>query len=138
MTARRPHDFRVKHSRAALTVSGDHCPFSPGNEAMTPPEVAAYRHGGQASQSLSESGPGHSKRLYWRREIGKEEFEDKNAIHSGEPLLVRGSRSNGLECLPKLLRRLSEPRWRRQGYSYPYSSVHSNGLSRWVEKGAQP
>lgn len=45
--ARRPHDFRVKRSRADLTLSEKPCPFCPGHEAMTPPEIIAYRHGDQ-------------------------------------------------------------------------------------------
>ena len=47
--ARRPHDFRVKRSRVDLTLSEGSCPLCPGNEAMTPPEVMAYRHGSQAN-----------------------------------------------------------------------------------------
>lgn len=47
--ARRPHDFRVKRSRADLTSSEELCPFCQGNETMTPPEVMAYRHGDQAN-----------------------------------------------------------------------------------------
>ena len=49
--ARRPHDFRVKRSRADLTLSGEPCPFCPGNEAMVPPEIIAYRYGDQANGS---------------------------------------------------------------------------------------
>lgn len=45
--ARRPHEFRVERGRADLATAGGPCPFCPGNEAMTPPEVTAYRRGGQ-------------------------------------------------------------------------------------------
>src|SRR4029077_9354883 len=39
---KRPHDFQFE----SATVRGrEHCPFCPGHEAMTPPEVLAYRHG---------------------------------------------------------------------------------------------
>jgi UDPglucose--hexose-1-phosphate uridylyltransferase len=44
--AKRPHDFRLKRSRADLTLTDDACPFCPGHEDLTPPEVMAYRHGG--------------------------------------------------------------------------------------------
>jgi UDPglucose--hexose-1-phosphate uridylyltransferase len=47
--ARRPHDFRVKRSRADLAVSGDPCPFCPGHEGSTPPEVMAHRRVGEAN-----------------------------------------------------------------------------------------
>ena len=41
--ARRPHDFKVEPSGPSSKV----CPFCEGNEAMTPPEILAYRdHGG--------------------------------------------------------------------------------------------
>ncbi len=39
---RRPHDF---HFESAAVRGREHCPFCPGHEAMTPPEVLAYRHG---------------------------------------------------------------------------------------------
>jgi UDPglucose--hexose-1-phosphate uridylyltransferase len=47
--ARRPHDFRVKRSRADLALSGDPCPFCPGHEGSTPPEVMAHRRVGEAN-----------------------------------------------------------------------------------------
>jgi UDPglucose--hexose-1-phosphate uridylyltransferase len=42
---KRPDDFHFER----VTVAGrEHCPFCPGHEAMTPPEVLAYRQpGGQ-------------------------------------------------------------------------------------------
>lgn len=41
--ARRPHDFKVAPAGTSPKV----CPFCEGNEAMTPPEILAYRdHGG--------------------------------------------------------------------------------------------
>jgi UDPglucose--hexose-1-phosphate uridylyltransferase len=47
--ARRPDQFNHKR-QAEIVVTKDHstCPFCPGNEAMTPPEVLAYRPGGTA------------------------------------------------------------------------------------------
>ena len=42
---KRPHDFRFE--RAAV-IGREHCPFCPGHEALTPPEVMAYRHNGSA------------------------------------------------------------------------------------------
>jgi len=39
---KRPHDF---HFESAAVRGREHCPFCPGHEAMTPPEVLAYRNG---------------------------------------------------------------------------------------------
>jgi UDPglucose--hexose-1-phosphate uridylyltransferase len=39
---KRPQDF---HFEPATVRGREHCPFCPGHEAMTPPEVLAYRHG---------------------------------------------------------------------------------------------
>jgi len=39
--ARRPTDF----TRQTVTLKGGFCPFCPGNEAKTPPEILAYRNG---------------------------------------------------------------------------------------------
>ena len=39
---KRPNDFRVEH---AALIGGQHCPFCPGHEGMTPPEVLAFRNG---------------------------------------------------------------------------------------------
>jgi UDPglucose--hexose-1-phosphate uridylyltransferase len=40
---RRPSDFRADRH---LANGGDHCPFCAGHEALTPPEIFAYRHNG--------------------------------------------------------------------------------------------
>jgi len=53
--ARRPGDF-VRES-VPETPSGRFCPFCPGNETKTPPEVLAYREGSQRNQ------PGWSLRV---------------------------------------------------------------------------
>ena len=42
---KRPNDFRIER---AATIGRDQCPFCPGREAMTPPEVLAYRQNGSA------------------------------------------------------------------------------------------
>ena len=39
--ARRPSDF-IRHT---VVLKGGFCPFCPGNEAKTPPEILAFRHG---------------------------------------------------------------------------------------------
>ena len=45
---KRPSDFRLER----LTPGGrEHCPFCPGHEELTPPEVLAYRHNGSAPNS---------------------------------------------------------------------------------------
>lgn len=43
--ARRPHEFRSRAVSRERSASGTACPFCPGNERMTPAEVAAYRVG---------------------------------------------------------------------------------------------
>ena len=40
---KRPNDFRVERS---ATVGREHCPFCPGHEGLTPPEVLSYRLNG--------------------------------------------------------------------------------------------
>ena len=42
---KRPNDFRLE--RAAI-LGREHCPFCPGHEKMTPPEVLSYRQNGSA------------------------------------------------------------------------------------------
>jgi len=54
--ARRPSDF-VRESTPSVP-SGRFCPFCPGNESKTPPEVLAYRHGSGPNQ------PGWSLRVF--------------------------------------------------------------------------
>jgi len=50
--ARRPHEFkRQQLVRPELLRHDPRCPFCPGNEAMTPPEVMAYRGHGSAADS---------------------------------------------------------------------------------------
>ncbi len=43
--ARRPHEFRSRTAGPEVPASATTCPFCPGNENMTPSEVAAYRNG---------------------------------------------------------------------------------------------
>jgi UDPglucose--hexose-1-phosphate uridylyltransferase len=45
---KRPHDFRFER---AEIIGREHCPFCPGHESLTPPEVMAYRHNGSAPNS---------------------------------------------------------------------------------------
>jgi UDPglucose--hexose-1-phosphate uridylyltransferase len=42
---KRPNDFRLERSP---TVGREYCPFCPGHEAMTPPEILSYRQNGGA------------------------------------------------------------------------------------------
>jgi UDPglucose--hexose-1-phosphate uridylyltransferase len=51
---RRPSDFQENKN----TKKGGFCPFCPGNEKMTPPEIIAYREAGTAP-----NGPGWSLRV---------------------------------------------------------------------------
>src|SRR5687768_13946684 len=41
---KRPNDFRLE---PAKVIGGEYCPFCPGREEMTPPEVLAFRNGGR-------------------------------------------------------------------------------------------
>jgi UDPglucose--hexose-1-phosphate uridylyltransferase len=45
---KRPHDFRLE--RASI-IGREHCPFCPGRESMTPPEVLASRQNGSAANT---------------------------------------------------------------------------------------
>jgi len=51
--ARRPSDFHHEHeAQAVITKNHSVCPFCPGNESMTPPEIIAFRKkGGKADSS---------------------------------------------------------------------------------------
>jgi len=52
---KRPNDFRIDR---VATIGRDHCPFCPGREPLTPPEVLSYRqHGGPPN------GPGWDLRV---------------------------------------------------------------------------
>ncbi|GAC1654413.1 MAG: galactose-1-phosphate uridylyltransferase [Acidobacteriaceae bacterium] len=53
--ARRPDDFSRQH----FSRKGGFCPFCPGNESKTPPEVLAYRPNGDQQRN----GPGWSVRV---------------------------------------------------------------------------
>jgi UDPglucose--hexose-1-phosphate uridylyltransferase len=52
---KRPNDFRIERSTA---LGGTYCPFCPGREDMTPPEVLAFRQQGGAA-----NGPGWDLRV---------------------------------------------------------------------------
>ena len=56
--AKRPGDFAL-HPPEREAEDGPSCPFCPGNEAMTPPEIMAFRHPGS-----QRNGPG-----WWVRVI---------------------------------------------------------------------
>jgi UDPglucose--hexose-1-phosphate uridylyltransferase len=45
---KRPNDFRLEKSASA---SRERCPFCPGHEAMTPPEILSYRQNGGAANA---------------------------------------------------------------------------------------
>ena len=51
---KRPHDFQFER---AIVRGREHCPFCPGHEAMTPPEILAYRNGS------ASNGPGWDVRV---------------------------------------------------------------------------
>ena len=50
--AKRPSDFAAR-PQGADTDDAARCPFCPGNESMTPPEIIAFRHPGS-----QRNGPG--------------------------------------------------------------------------------
>ena len=45
---KRPTDFHLERARI---ITGEHCPFCPGHEEMTPPEVRAFRQNGGGPNS---------------------------------------------------------------------------------------
>jgi UDPglucose--hexose-1-phosphate uridylyltransferase len=45
---KRPNDFRIER---VATIGREQCPFCPGREAMTPPEVLSYRQNGGAANT---------------------------------------------------------------------------------------
>lgn len=45
---KRPNDFRIERS---AVVSGAYCPFCPGREDLTPPEILAYRQNGSGANT---------------------------------------------------------------------------------------
>jgi UDPglucose--hexose-1-phosphate uridylyltransferase len=45
---KRPNDFRLER---AVSLGREHCPFCPGRESMTPPEVLSYRQNGGGSNA---------------------------------------------------------------------------------------
>ena len=45
---KRPNDFRIE---PAVPLGGEYCPFCPGREDLTPPEVLAFRQNGSAPNS---------------------------------------------------------------------------------------
>lgn len=49
--AKRPDQFKTEVPQRELPPVDIHCPFCPGNEAMTPPEALAYRSGLSAPNS---------------------------------------------------------------------------------------
>ncbi len=49
--AKRPHDFIIGNKKKELPSFVASCPFCPGNESETPPEVLAYRDSGKANDS---------------------------------------------------------------------------------------
>jgi UDPglucose--hexose-1-phosphate uridylyltransferase len=55
--AKRPHDFKITKTKEVLPSFMDSCPFCPGNESKTPPEILAYRDSGKAN------GPGWRVRV---------------------------------------------------------------------------
>jgi len=54
--AKRPTDF----TRESTALKGGFCPFCPGNESKTPPEILAYRNGDNGGQ---HNGPGWHLRV---------------------------------------------------------------------------
>ncbi|GIW47879.1 MAG: galactose-1-phosphate uridylyltransferase [Deltaproteobacteria bacterium] len=49
--AKRPHDFATVRKEEEVPPFLSSCPFCPGNEAQTPPEVFAYRDSGRKNSS---------------------------------------------------------------------------------------
>ena len=56
---KRPHDFVVEPE----VVKGGFCPFDPGNEHTTPPEVLAYREPGTEPNTPRLATPGGEQQI---------------------------------------------------------------------------
>ncbi len=48
--AKRPHEFKSAVKRAEQPAFDEHCPFCPGHETQTPPELLARRQAGAANE----------------------------------------------------------------------------------------
>ncbi|MFB3879790.1 MAG: galactose-1-phosphate uridylyltransferase [Armatimonadota bacterium] len=101
--AKRPQELVGKQaSDEQQPERSPNCPFCPGNEAMTPPEIAAYRQGGGAPNSpgwevrvvanrfpaLSPEGEVSIRDRYWFTNIagvGAHEVIIESPIHNASP-----------------------------------------------------
>ena len=76
----RPHDIQVE---GAVAGGREDCPFCPGHESMTPPEVLAYRPGGGAANT-----PGWDLRVVTNKfpalvmEPGARAFQASDRMHA--------------------------------------------------------
>src|SRR3954469_13633205 len=57
--ARRPSDF----SRESFKIKGGFCPFCPGNESKTPPEILGYRSSAAGGPAAPKDSPGWRVRV---------------------------------------------------------------------------
>src|SRR5256885_15213171 len=57
--ARRPSDF----SRESFKIKGGFCPFCPGNESKTPPEILGYRPSAAGGPAAPKDSPGWRVRV---------------------------------------------------------------------------
>src|SRR5437763_4516405 len=57
--ARRPTDF----SRESFKIKGGFCPFCPGNESKTPPEILGYRPSAAGGPAAPKDSPGWRVRV---------------------------------------------------------------------------
>lgn len=99
--AARPTDFKVQ----ADAPNGGICPFCPGNEHLTPPEIIAYRDGG------SPNGPGWSLRVVPNKfpalrvegdlgKVGVGIYDKMNGVGAHEVIIESPDHRDSLSTLP--------------------------------------
>ena len=90
--AKRPQDF-LSLANASKNVGREVCPFCPGQEDKTPPEILAYRPAGSAPD-----GPGWTLRVVPNKYPALQiegELDPRPPPSSGEPLRALGHREEG-------------------------------------------
>jgi UDPglucose--hexose-1-phosphate uridylyltransferase len=102
--SKRPNDFRLE---TASVIGAEHCPFCVGHEAMTPPEVLAFRNGS------APNGPGWDLRVVPNKYPALQ--VEGNLDREGEGLFDRMNGIGAHEVIietpdhPKMLAAMSEP-----------------------------
>ena len=99
---KRPQDFIITHEK----IEGGFCPFCPGNEGTTPPEITAYRESGS-----TPNGPGWTMRIVPNKfpalqiegDLNKEGqgmYDRMNGIGAHEVIIESPDHSQTLATMP--------------------------------------